>query len=188
VAASAVLTGLVYAAPARADDPPAGDPDAGSDRISLGLDARIDRCVAGMALHIGGPALKAAAAKALNGTDTELATALEGHQLGLGTLGDARSKDNDGVIDYLNLSRKRKDRWEAANKIYAQTGWSSGTEYHAPEFDKGVVAFTLGPQRDLYGKLGHDGRSVPTKASVDQAKKIAEDIKGQDDWNDFAIR
>ncbi|MEU0452083.1 hypothetical protein ABZ322_03410 [Streptomyces sp. NPDC006129] len=40
----------------------------------------MNRCVAGTALHIGGPALKAAAAKALNGTDTQLATALEGHQ------------------------------------------------------------------------------------------------------------
>ncbi|MGX5212533.1 hypothetical protein ACWKT3_28240 [Streptomyces violaceus] len=185
VAASAVLTGLVYAAPARADEP-AEDPDAGQFRISLGVDARTNRCVAGTALHIGGPALKAAAAKALNGTDTELTGALEGHQVGLGTLGDARSKDNDGVIDYLDQSRKRKTRWETANKIYAQTGWSSGTEYHAPEFDADVVAFTLGPQRDLYGRLGQDGRSVPTKASVDQAKKVAADIKGQDDWNDFA--
>ncbi|MFF5966114.1 hypothetical protein ACFY64_20720 [Streptomyces collinus] len=186
MAASAVLTGLVYAAPARADEPPAEDPDAGRFRISLGVDARTNRCVAGTALHIGGPALKAAAAKALNGTDTELAGALEGHQLGLGTLGDARTKDNDGVIDYLDQSHKRTERWETANKIYAQTGWSSGTEYHAPEFDADVVAFTLGPQRDLYGRLGQDGRSVPTKASVDQAKKIAADIKGQDDWNDFA--
>ncbi|MEU0587543.1 hypothetical protein [Streptomyces sp. NPDC006132] len=177
----------MYATPARADDPPADDPDAGKFRISLGVDARMNRCVAGTALHIGGPALKAAAAKALNSTDIQLATALEGHQLGLGTLGDARSKDNDGVIDYLDQSHKRKQRWEAANKIYAETGWSSGTEYHAPQFDKEVVAFTLGPQRDLYGKLGQDGRSVPTKASVDRAKKIAEDIKGQDDWNDFAI-
>ncbi|EFL34946.1 predicted protein [Streptomyces viridochromogenes DSM 40736] len=186
VAASAVLTGLVYATPARADDPPAEDPDAGQFRISLGQDARMNRCVAGTALHIGGPTLKAAAAKALNGTDADLTAALEGAQTGLGTLGDARGKDNDGVTQYLDQSRKRTERWETANKIYAQTGWDSGTEYHAPEFDKDVVAFTLGPQRDLYGRLGQDGRSVPTKASVDQARKIAADIKGQDDWNDFA--
>ncbi|MDH3038472.1 hypothetical protein [Streptomyces sp. TRM75561] len=178
----------MYATPARADDPAADDPDAGQFRISLGMDSRVNRCVAGTALHIGGPALKGAAAEALDGTDAELAAALAGHQTGLGTLGDARSKDNDGVSTYLEQSRKRIERWEKANKIYAETGWNSGTEYHAPSFDKEIVAFTLGPQRDLYGKLGQDGRSVPTKASVDQAKKIAEEIKGQDDWNDFAIR
>ncbi|MFD5537611.1 hypothetical protein ACFWIJ_07090, partial [Streptomyces sp. NPDC127079] len=186
VAASAVLTGLVYAAPARADDPPPQDPDTGLLRISLGQQPRVDRCIAGTALHIGGPALKSAAAKALNGTDADLATALDGVLWGTGTLGDALSKDKTAVTDYLNKSRARKEGWEGANKIYAQTGWDSGTSYHAPEFDADVVAFTLGPQQDLYGRLGQDGRSVPTPASVEQARKTAAAIEGQDSWNDFA--
>ncbi|NUQ98669.1 MAG: hypothetical protein HOY79_19665, partial [Streptomyces sp.] len=186
LAASALLTGLVHAVPARAAERAAEDPDAGRPRISLGEDARINRCIAGVALHIGGPALKAAAAKALNGTDADLTAALEGAQSGLGTLGDARGKDHDAVIAYLNQSRDRAARWEAANKVYAQTGWDSGTSFHAPEFDADVVAFTLGPQNDLLGRLGQDGRSVPTKDSVDQAKKVAAEIKGRDDWNDFA--
>ncbi|MEV5429796.1 hypothetical protein [Streptomyces sp. NPDC052701] len=188
MAASAVLTGLVYAVPARADEPVPEDPDAGSPRISIGATDRINRCMAGVALHVGGPAMKAAAAKALNGTTAELATALDGVHLGMGTLGDARSKDNDGVIQYLRDSQDRKERWETANKVYAQTGWDSGTSYHAPEFDADIVAFTLGPQRDLYGRLGQDGRSVPTPASVDKARKIAAEIEGQDSWNDMAAR
>jgi len=115
LAASALLTGLVHAVPARADGPAAEDPDAGRIRISLGEDTRINRCIAGVALHIGGPALKTAAAKALNGTEADLTAALEGARSGLGTLGDARGKDHDAVIAYLDQSRDRKARWEAAN-------------------------------------------------------------------------
>ncbi|MCX5261007.1 hypothetical protein OOK27_43860 [Streptomyces canus] len=187
-AACAVLTGLVYAVPARADEPVPEDPDAGNIRISVGATDRLNRCVAGVALHVGGPAMKSAASKALNGTNAELATALDGVHLGLGTLGDARRTDHDGVIRYLDDSDAREKRWEAANRVYAETGWDSGTSYFAPEFDEDIVAFTLGPQRNLYGKLGQDGRSVPTKASVDKAKKIAAEIEGQDSWNDMAAQ
>src|ERR1044072_5800108 len=70
---ASLLAGLAQAIPARAADPL---PDNPGSRITFGQGPRAARCETGFALHIGGPALKDAAMKALKGTDAELAAAL----------------------------------------------------------------------------------------------------------------
>ncbi|WP_329364232.1 hypothetical protein [Streptomyces sp. NBC_01483] len=76
--ATAVLGGLVSAAPATADEP--GDNPANpyerTLRISLGAQARKDRCQVARAVHYGGPELKNLAATRLTGTDAALRTAV----------------------------------------------------------------------------------------------------------------
>ncbi|GGJ20977.1 hypothetical protein [Streptomyces lacrimifluminis] len=180
-----LLTGLAYALPASAADPL---PDNPGSRITFGEKARADRCEVGFALHLGGPSLKAATVTALNGTDADLAAALfRRANIYPSPLDDALREDRQSSIDYVHSSGDRKSRWEAANKVYAETGWDSGTSYHAPEFDAGVVAFTLGAQEELYDRFGQDGRSVPGTESVAAAKKLAESLSGKAPLGDDSI-
>ncbi|MFE7663534.1 hypothetical protein [Streptomyces celluloflavus] len=130
--------------------------------------------------------MKDTASKGLNGKDSDLSAIVYGVEAKMGQLGDALQKDKQGVIDYLNASRARKDRWETANYPYAKTGWDSGTSFHAPEFDKDILAFTLGPQETLYFRLGLDGHAEPGRVALDRAKELAKEINGADTWNDVA--
>ncbi|MEU7734386.1 hypothetical protein AB0B51_14800 [Streptomyces griseus] len=57
--AGAVLAGVIQAVPAVADPP--AEEDTGVSRNSIGEDPRRDRCLAGVALHVGGPRMKAKA-------------------------------------------------------------------------------------------------------------------------------
>ncbi|MFD3323991.1 hypothetical protein [Streptomyces sp. NPDC058701] len=91
--ASAVLVGLIQAAPAGAVDVPP-DTDPPYRPISLGEQARLDRCSGGFALHIGGPEMKKTAAKALTGPPADLASATD-ITTGMDPLHQARVKDRD---------------------------------------------------------------------------------------------
>lgn len=175
--ASAVLVSLIQASPASAveippDDEPAYRP------ISLGSQTRIDRCTAGFALHIGGPTMKGVAAKALTGTSAELRTATD-LATGMDPLRKAMLTDRDSREGSPVASAERRERWEASNQVYWQTGWGS-VQKDAPKFDNDIVAFTLGPQRDLYYQLGADGHAPATKAAADKARALAATLKGQD--------
>ncbi|MGW0364171.1 hypothetical protein [Streptomyces sp. NPDC002990] len=181
--ATAVLVGLIQAAPAGAVEVPP-DTEPPYRPISLGEQARLDRCAGGVALHVGGPEMKKTAAKALTGPAADLATVTD---LGTGMhpLRQAMFTDLDSYEGSPIASIDRRQRWEASNKVYWQSGYSAGLSQYAPQFDKDVVAFTLGPQRDLYDQLGSDGHAVPSTATLDKAKALAADLKGQDLNHDY---
>ncbi|WP_405978547.1 hypothetical protein [Streptomyces sp. NBC_00158] len=181
--ASAVLVGLIQAAPASAVEVPP-DTDPPYRPISLGEQARLDRCAAGFALHIGGPEMKKTAAKALTGPAADLATATD-LATGMYPLDQARIKDRDSYEGSPVASAERRERWEKANYPYWKSGTGAGVDQYAPKFDKDVVAFTLGPQRDLYNQLGSDAHAVPSKAALDKAKGLAAELGGKDENHDF---
>ncbi|MCP3821436.1 hypothetical protein NLX86_26065 [Streptomyces sp. A3M-1-3] len=92
VTASAVLTGLVQAVPAAADTVP--EEDTGYDRNTIGQDRRLDRCLTGVALHVGGPLMKAKAIEGLSGTEQQLRdTVGDRGWIGYGPLGQAAKAD-----------------------------------------------------------------------------------------------
>ncbi|MFD5408512.1 hypothetical protein [Streptomyces nojiriensis] len=179
---AALLAGLISAAPASAveippDDEPAYRP------ISLGAQARLDRCSGGFALHVGGPELKKSAARALTGTPAELATATD-PVMGMDPLRQAMFKDRDAYEGSFLASSDRRDRWQASNKVYWETGNRGGVSQYAPQFDKDIVAFTY-DQRNLYYRIGEDGHAPATKAAADKARALAAQLKGQDPNLDF---
>ncbi|CAL9546391.1 hypothetical protein SUDANB120_04352 [Streptomyces sp. enrichment culture] len=137
--------------------------------------SRCLRCAAGFALHIGGPEMKKTAAKALTGTPAELAAATD-PLMGMHPLNEARIKDRDSYEGSPVASAERRERWEKSNYPYWKSGTGAGIPQYAPQFDKDVVAFTLGPQRDLYNQLGSDGHAVPSKTALDRAKALAAEL------------
>ena len=182
--ASAVLAGLVSAAPAAADEPgdnPA-DPYERTLRISLGALPRMDRCQAGRAMHFGGPELKSAAAAKLTGTDSALREFVRSDAL-LGEWGQAAVKDRDAGIAALNAFRDRQTKLNDSNKPYAAVNSFQGRDYWAPEFGGDIVAFTLGAQQKLYDRAVEDPTPRPGQPSLDQAKKVFDAFDtGDDAW------
>ncbi|MGW7498279.1 hypothetical protein ACWGKA_28870 [Streptomyces luteogriseus] len=181
--ATAVLGGLVSASPAVADEP--GDNPANpyerTLRISLGAQARKDRCQVARAVHYGGPEMKAYAAGKLAGTDADLRTVVANWSFG--ELGDAHRRDVDAGTADLTAYRDRQDKLNTANKPYAAVNSSGGRDYHAPDFGKDVVTFTLGTQRDLYNQTWENPTPRPGKASLDQARKVLDGFDtGDDSW------
>ncbi|MFG2487190.1 hypothetical protein ACGFSI_31100 [Streptomyces virginiae] len=183
---AALLAGLINATPASAVEVPPDD-EPPYRPISLGEQARLDRCAGGFALHIGGPEMKKVAAKALTGTPAELATATD-LAMGMYPLSQARNKDRDSYEGSPVASAERREGWEKSNYPYWKSGTAAGIPQYAPQFDKDVVAFTLGPQRDLYNQLGSDGHAVPSKAALDKAKALAAELKGKDENHDFVTK
>ena len=145
VTAVSVVTGLVQAVPASAAVAVDPLPDTGGSRISFGQDARANRCEAGFGLHIGGPALKAAAAKALNGTDADLAAdLLRPGNIHPSVRDDAVRVDVSGVSHYVGASNANETRWETANRTYALSyfGGEGAVTVNPPEFDADITTFT----------------------------------------------
>jgi hypothetical protein len=122
-----VLGGLVSAAPASADEP--GDSPTDWDltkRISLGAQARKDRCQAGHVVHYGGPELKSIAASKLTGTDADLGEFVTGRWGFLTEWTEAAGRDRDAGITDLNVFRDRQDKLNASNKPYADVNSTHG--------------------------------------------------------------
>ncbi|MEV7784054.1 hypothetical protein AB0O72_01470 [Streptomyces sp. NPDC088106] len=171
------------AAPASADEP--GDNPANpyerALRISLGAQARKDRCQVGRAVHFGGPEMKAYAAGKLAGPDADLRTIVANWSFG--ELGDAHRRDKDAGLADLKAHRDRQDKLNAANKPYANVNSSSGRDYFAPDFGQDIVAFTLGTQQELYDRTWESPTPKPGQASLDQAKKVLDAFDpGDDAW------
>ncbi|NJP94867.1 hypothetical protein HCN51_36460 [Nonomuraea sp. FMUSA5-5] len=174
VVASLALSN-VHAGPAHADPSPlpsAATDDAQAQRSDVGVTARRDRCLAGRALHAGGPEVKSAVSKALAGSDTGLHAALEGIGLKIGTVGGAYWKDNDLVTDYLAAWADRRSGWESALRPYAQSYFGDADLYHAPDFDESVRAFTIERQRLSYDLIGTDGTPVAGQAAKERATEL----------------
>jgi hypothetical protein len=123
-----VLGGLVSAAPAFAEEP--GDnptnPYERTLRISLGSQARKDRCQVARAVHFGGPETKTYAAGKLAGTDAELRTVVANWTFA--GLGDARQRDIDAGLADLNAHRDRQDKLNTVNKPYAAVNSFGGRD------------------------------------------------------------
>ncbi|MFI1465718.1 hypothetical protein [Streptomyces wuyuanensis] len=180
ITASALFVGLVEAAPAGAVEVPP-DTEPPNRPIALGEQGRLDRCAAGVALHVGGPELKKLAAKLLTGPPEELGAATD-LATGMWPLNQAMVKDRDWPGGESSTDRRR--RWETANQTYWQSGWGSVAK-DAPQFDKGIEAFTRNTQRELWNKLQTDGHAMASKSSLDRARAVAEEIKGRDVNNDW---
>ncbi|WP_371669081.1 hypothetical protein OG985_16290 [Streptomyces sp. NBC_00289] len=181
--ATAVLGGLVSAAPANADEP--GDNPANpyerTLRISLGAQARKDRCQVGRAVHFGGPETKTYAATKLAGTDDDLRKVVA--DWNFGEVGQVQQRDDDAGLADLKAFQDRQDKLNIGNKPYAAVNSSGGRDYWAPEFGKDIVAFTLGTQQDLYNKIWENPTPRPGQASLDQARKVLDAFDtGGDAW------
>ncbi|WP_159039730.1 hypothetical protein [Streptomyces sp. TP-A0356] len=185
---TSVVAGLISAAPASAAPRAADEQDTGLYSNSIGEGPRLDRCTAGVALHIGGPAMKAKAIEGLTGTDEQLQAIIGNPANYYAQMGAAMVTDRDSASGYLKNSRERKDALEAANKVYAQTAFSDQITLHAPEFDKSITDFTLGARSELLNKFGQDGHAVPGQAVIDKATALYNANKGKDSWNDLAAQ
>ncbi|MFC8388323.1 polymorphic toxin type 27 domain-containing protein [Streptomyces sp. NPDC057238] len=148
---------------------------------------RLEQCVAGVALHVGGAHMKDKAIEGLTGTADELRAVVGDRiMIGLGPLGQASDQDRVAALAYRDLSFARKAGLEDANRPYAATSFSEEISLHAPEFDKEILQFTLFTQHELAGRLGWDGHSNAGADAIARARQITEENRGKDAWNDYA--
>ncbi|WP_155060648.1 Hint domain-containing protein [Streptomyces blattellae] len=171
------------AVPASADEPGDNptDPYERALRISLGAQAREDRCQVARAVHFGGPEMKTYAATKLAGPDAELRTVVADWTFG--ELGNAQRRDRDAGLADWNAHLDRQDQLNTGNKPYASVNSQGGRDYWAPDFGGDIVAFTLGTQRDLYARTWDSPTPRPGKASLDEAEKVLDAFDtGDDAW------
>ncbi|MFE9574648.1 hypothetical protein ACFYMW_40135 [Streptomyces sp. NPDC006692] len=174
--AAAVLAGVMSAMPARAEEPgdnPA-DPYQRTLRISLGEQARKDRCVLGLAVHYGGPELKAFANATLAGPDAGIATALRGSGGAYPSkaYSDASQKDLDAVNAYSTEFTRRQQQLDVDNGPYASANSSAGRPWHAPVIGGDIEAFTVEGRKKIPGDVWTDPAPHPGAESVAKAKAV----------------
>ncbi|MFE4540045.1 hypothetical protein ACFRKB_34080 [Streptomyces scopuliridis] len=184
--ASAVLLALIQAAPAAAD--PVPEEDTGYDRNTIGQQRRLDRCLTGVALHVGGPQMKAKAIEGLTGTDQQLRDVVgDIGWIGFGPLGQAADGDEEAGGEYADADRARTEGLDAANKRYRESAWASDDmEWHAPAFGEDVTHFTRVTQKELAWRLGWDGHSNASPEAVARARAVTEENRGKDTWHDWS--
>ncbi|MFJ9434869.1 polymorphic toxin type 27 domain-containing protein [Streptomyces sp. NPDC101490] len=177
---------MIQATPAFAD--PVPEEDTGLIRNSIGEDVRRDRCLTGVALHVGGPAMKAKAIEGLTGTGAQLREIVGSvGWIGSGPLGQSSSADSEAATAYSNAIMQRKTELDAANKPYVESAWDSDAmEWHAPVFGADVNYFTAIAQVRLASPLGWDGHSKASAEAVARVKTISDELRGKDTWHDFA--
>ncbi|MGW1719027.1 polymorphic toxin type 27 domain-containing protein [Streptomyces sp. NPDC002156] len=192
VTSIAMFAGLIQAVPVAADTP---EEDTGSYRNSVGELARLNRCIAGVAMHSGGPHQKAAAVDGLTGTADQLYRAVG--EIGTGTvvgddgqpqyslLVEAVRADREAAGDYADAFDARVEALDTANHPYVSSVATSGVmEWDPPEFGADVRQFTLITQEEI-AQFGWDGHSVASAESIARAREIAAENKDKDSWNDF---
>ncbi|MFD6425000.1 hypothetical protein ACFWEP_23890, partial [Streptomyces sp. NPDC060198] len=182
----AVLAGLITAVPASA----AGaeqEEDTGLYRNTIGDTVRQDRCLAGVALHAGGPQMKAKAVEGLSGSAAQLrSTVGDVGWIGFYPLGLAGGEDQEAGLAYRDDLRARSTALEDGNKPFASNAfYSDEMDWHIPEFDSEVLQFTLFTQEQLSWRLGWDGHTNASPEAVARAREIMEENRGQDVDNDW---
>ncbi|TRV78544.1 hypothetical protein FKN01_12660 [Streptomyces sp. 130] len=185
--ASAVLAGVLQAPQAVAA--PVSEEDTGVIRNSIGQTVRQDRCYAGVALHIGGPRMKAKAIEGLTGTDEQLNDVVLGGYdwIGYGPLADAQSADEEDGRSYRDASDLRNEQLGEAQETYRRSAWPEGVmDWDPPEFGEDVDYFTALGQVQLAYPLGSDGHSEAGEAAIARAAEIVEQNRGKDSWHDAA--
>ncbi|WP_405856156.1 hypothetical protein OG361_22480 [Streptomyces sp. NBC_00090] len=183
---SAVLTGTIQASPVAAETEP--EQDTGLYRNSIGSDRRLDRCLTAVALHVGGPQMKAKAIEGLTGTEDQLREAVGNLMwIGYGPLGVASKADQEAAGVYSNMVRERNDALTTANNPYASSVSSdAGLTWHAPQFGEDVRHFTVVTQKELAWRLGEVDLSEAGTESLARAKVIADENRGKDELHDWA--
>ncbi|MEU5977694.1 hypothetical protein [Streptomyces sp. NPDC047315] len=180
---TAVLAGLVYAVPAAAEEPgdnPA-DPWQRSLRISLGSQARNDRCQVARAVPYGGPEVKTLARDALTGSDADLRGLVA--EWSLGRFWEAHNRDIEAAQAAGAAYGARQDWLANADKTYRDANTAGGREFHVPEFGLDVLSFTFSKQRDYYTKIWESPKPRPGQAPLDQARKVFDAFDtGEDRW------
>ncbi|MEU2076755.1 hypothetical protein [Streptomyces sp. NPDC013489] len=148
---------------------------------------RLERCLAGVALHAGGAKTKAVAIQGLSGTNAQLHEVIgDLSWLQLMALGQATSQDKAAAYAYADAIAARKAILEDANRPYAMSSFDDGITLHAPQFGAEVMAFTHASQPKLSTRLGWDGHTNPSAESLAKAREVTEQNRGKDDWHDFA--
>ncbi|MDX3385252.1 hypothetical protein PV682_27815 [Streptomyces niveiscabiei] len=170
---AALLTGLVSVVPAHADEPGDNptDPFLRTLRISLGAQARQDRCQVGQAAHYGGPEMKTVANTALSGTEADVAAAWKDWWYGTGPLGEAQKRDQAAQDARSTAFRTRQEKLNETNKPYASVNSQGGRDYHAPEFGADILAFAKA-EREFAYKVSGDPTPKAGKAALDKAKEV----------------
>ncbi|WP_459754684.1 hypothetical protein [Streptomyces sennicomposti] len=151
-------------------------------RISLGAQARKDRCQAGQAVHYGGSELRAAAAAKLTGTDAALHEFVRPDLL-LGEWGQAALHDRDVASAAGTAFKNRQTALDKSNEPYRAVNSSGGRSFWAPEFGSDILSFTFKAEETLEPKAAEDPRPRPAQSSVDKARKIFDAFDtGGDSW------
>ncbi|MFD4317668.1 hypothetical protein [Streptomyces sp. NPDC058548] len=148
---------------------------------------RLERCLAGVALHAGGARTKAVAIQGLSGTNAQLHEVIgDLSWLQLMALGQATSQDKAAAYQYADAIAARKAVLEDANRPYAMSSFDDGITLHAPQFGAEIMAFTHASQPKLSTRLGWDGHTNPSAEALAKARQITEQNRGKDDWHDAA--
>ncbi|MFB6843016.1 hypothetical protein, partial [Streptomyces sp. NPDC056361] len=148
---------------------------------------RLNRCLAGVALHAGGAKTKAVAIQGLSGTNDDLASVIgDPAWIGFMPLGQANTQDKEAGYAYLDAFAAQKAMLEDANRPYAMSSFDDGITLHAPDFDADIRAYTYGPQAKLADRIGRDGHTNASAEAIAKARQITEQNRGKDGWHDFA--
>lgn len=171
--ALALVLGIAHVNAAHAATSQAADTTRDTLRSEdAGDDARLDQCVAGVALHLGGSHLKAAVIDDLtNKTPAQLDADLSEGFLG-GPFGDALGQDKSDVSAYGDAYQAQLTRWEAAQEPYLDSEDEAGLANHAPEFGRDILEFTAEVQEPRYWTIGSAGTPQPGQAARDSAAAI----------------
>ncbi|MFE7546604.1 hypothetical protein, partial [Streptomyces gardneri] len=148
---------------------------------------RLNRCLAGVALHAGGAKTKAMAIDGLTGGNAQLQAVIgEPGWIGYMPLGQANAQDRTAAYEYVDAIAARRALLEDANRPYAMSSFSEQITLHAPKFGAELMAFTHATQPKLSERIGWDGHTVAGPEAVAKARQITEQNRGKDDWHDFA--
>ncbi|MGW1882993.1 polymorphic toxin type 27 domain-containing protein [Streptomyces sp. NPDC001970] len=148
---------------------------------------RLERCLAGVALHAGGAKTKAKAIEGLTGTNDQLhAVVGDVGWIGFMPLGQASDEDREAGYAYLDAFAAQKALLEDANRPYAMSSFSDEITLHAPEFDADVIAYTSSSQAKLADRIGWDAHTNASPEAIAKAREITEQNRGKDSWDDFA--
>ncbi|MEU7024905.1 polymorphic toxin type 27 domain-containing protein [Streptomyces sp. NPDC046203] len=140
-----------------------------------------------MALHVGGPAMKAKAIEGLTGTAEKLSEVIGSvGWIDFGPLGEAKKADTAAAGTYMNALTQHTRDLDEATKPYRSLWTSDVVEYHAPVFGADVNYFTALAQVQLASPLGWDGHSEAGAEAVDRARALAEENNGKDESHDYA--
>ncbi|MEU1229093.1 polymorphic toxin type 27 domain-containing protein [Streptomyces sp. NPDC005828] len=148
---------------------------------------RLNRCLAGVALHAGGARTKAVAIQGLSGTNEDLASVIgDRGWIGFMPLGQANDQDRRAGYAYLDAFAAQKAMLEDANEPYAMSSFDDGITLHAPDFGADISAYTYATQAKLAGRIGWDAHTNASPEAIAKAREITEQNRGKDDWHDFA--